>query len=430
MNPDKVVLPVVRSIGQHPWLSNALFRFARYNPFDPQRYSWPYPVYEQMSRGEPVVYSRVFKEWTVFGYDEVLGVLRSPDVSTSGVIARIREIAPYNRLSPRAIDNFARWLLFVDPPDHTCLRSAVSRTFTPKRIAENEPRIRAIAEQLLADLAHDPNPDVIAGFASPLPVYAIADILGVPHDQFDMLHRASAEIASLLGILQPFDPDSMSARFTELHETFDTLIEQRRLDPQDDLITALATDPNSELDNDDIIALIVVLMFAGHETTTGLIGNALIALAEYPDQRSLLRKQPELLDNAIEELLRYDPPAQIAVRTTTAPVQAGNTTIPTGANVALMIGAANRDTRRWPDAHILRLDRPNPKPLSFGHGIHHCLGAALTRLEMRVAIPALLDSFGDYTTDRSSTTWKQSTTLRGPTSLRVEREQVSPLPPP
>lgn len=170
MNPDKVVLPIVRSIGQHSWLANALFRFAKYNPFDPQRFAWPYPVYDQMSGGEPVVYSRVFKDWTVFGYDEVLGVLRSPDVSTSGVITRIRAIAPYNRLSSRAIDNFARWLLFVDPPDHTRLRSAVSRTFTPKRIAEYEPRIRAIAEQLLADLAHDPNPDVIAGFASPLPV--------------------------------------------------------------------------------------------------------------------------------------------------------------------------------------------------------------------------------------------------------------------
>lgn len=428
MNPDKVVLPIVRSIGQHSWLSNALFRFAKYNPFDPQRFGWPYPVYDQMSGGEPVVYSRVFKDWTVFGYDEVLDVLRSPDVSTSGVITRIRAIAPYNRLSPRAIDNFARWLLFVDPPDHTRLRSAVSRTFTPKRTAEYEPRIRAIAEQLLADLAHDSNPDVIAGFASPLPVYAIADILGVPHDQFQMLHRASTEIAGLLEILQPFDPDSMSARFAELHDTFTTQIQQRRLDPKDDLISALATDPDSELDNDDIIALIVVLMFAGHETTTGLIGNTLIALDQFPDQRSLLSERPELLDNAIEELLRYDPPAQIAVRTTTAPVQAGDTTIPAGANVALMIGAANRDTRRWPDAHLLRLDRPDPKPLSFGHGIHHCLGAALTRLEMRVAIPALLDSFGDYTIDRSSTTWKQSTTLRGPTTLKVQREHAGARP--
>jgi cytochrome P450 len=423
MNPDNIVVPIARQIGQRPRLSGAVFKFAKYNPFDPERSSWPYTIYDKMSDGEPVVYSRLFKDWTVFGYDEVLDVLRSPNVSTSGVITRLRNMAPYSKLSPQAIDNFARWLLFLDAPDHTRLRSAVSRTFTPKRIAEHEPRVRAIAEQLLADLAHDANPDVIAGFASPLPVFVIADILGVPHDQFESLHRASSEIAGLLEILQPFDPESMSERFAELHDMFATLIEQRRREPRADLITALATDPDSELDNDDIIALIVVLMFAGHETTTGLLGNTVMALERFPDQRSLLREQPELIDNAIEEFLRYDPPAQIAVRTTTGTVQAGSTTIPKGANVALMIGAANRDRRRWPDADQLLIERPNPKPLSFGHGIHHCLGAALTRLETRVAIPAFLASFGDYRIDPDSPRWKQSNTLRGLTALRVHRER-------
>jgi len=421
MNPDQFVLPIVRQIGQRPRLSNALFRFAKYNPFDPQRSSWPYPVYDQMSGGRPVVYSRLFKDWTVFGYDEILEVMRSPNVSTSGVITRLRNIAPYRNMSPQAMDNFARWLLFLDPPDHTRLRSAVSRTFTPKRIAEHEPRVRAITEQLLADLSSDPTPDVMAGFASPLPVYVIADILGVPHDRFQWLHRASSEIAGLLEIMQPFDADSMSERFAEFHETFTTLIEQRRREPRDDLITALATDPHGELDDDDIVALIVVLMFAGHETTTGLLGNTVVALSRFPDQRLLLREHPDLIDNAIEEFLRYDPPAQIGVRTTSGPVQAGRVTIPEGANVALMIGAANRDPRRWPDADQLRIDRLDPKPLSFGHGIHHCLGAALTRLEMRVAVPAFLESFGDYAIDPDSLAWKQSTTLRGPTTLKVQR---------
>lgn len=371
-----------------------------------------------MSGGEPVVYSRLFKEWTVFGYDEVLDVLRSPNVSTAGVVTRLRNLSPYSKTSKQAMDNFARWLLFLDPPDHTRLRSAVSRTFTPKRIAAHEPRVQAIAEQLLADLADDPAPDVIAQFASPLPVYVIADILGLPHEQFEWLHRTSTEIAGLLEIMQPFDPDSMSERFAELHETFTALIKQRRRQPQDDLITSLVTDPDSELDDDDIIALIVLLMFAGHETTTGLIGTTLLALSKHPEQRQLLRDQPDLIDNAIEEFLRYDPPAQIAVRTTTGPVQAGNVTIPARANVALMIGAANRDTRQWPDADQLHIDRPSPKPLSFGHGIHHCLGAALTRLEMRIAIPALLTRFGDYTINQDSLTWKQSNTLRGITSMK------------
>lgn len=421
MNPDRVVLPVVRRIGQRPRLSRTLFRFAKYDPFDPTRFSWPYPLYDRMSGGEPVVYSRMFQDWTVFGHDEVLDVLRSPNVSTSGVISRIRNVTPYDKMSPLAIDNFARWLLFLDPPGHTHLRSAVSRTFTPKRIAAHESRVRAITDQLLSDLACDPEPDVMAGFASPLPVHVIADILGVPHDQFDWLHRTSSEIAGLLEIMQPFDPDSMSERFAELHDTFTTLIGQRRCTPCDDLITALATDPDSELDDDDIVALIVVLMFAGHETTTGLLGNTVLALSQFPDQRSLLRERPDLIDNAIEEFLRYDPPAQIAVRTTTGPVKAGRSTIPAGANVALMIGAANRDTRRWPGADRLRIDRPDPRPLSFGHGIHHCLGAALTRLEMRVAVPAFLDSFGDYTVDADGIVWKRSTTLRGPTSMTVRR---------
>lgn len=138
---DKLVIPLVRGIGQRPKLSNAIFRFANYNPFDPQRYQWPYPVYEDMSAGQPVVYSKIFKDWTVFGYGEVLDVLRSSDVSTAGVVDRLRNISPYTRLSSRSFGNFSKWMLFVDPPDHSRLRGAVSRTFTPKRVAEHEPRV-------------------------------------------------------------------------------------------------------------------------------------------------------------------------------------------------------------------------------------------------------------------------------------------------
>lgn len=155
-----------------------------------------------------------------------------------------------------------------------------------------------------------------------------------------------------------------------------------------------------------------------------MLGNSIVALAAHADQRACLREQPDLIGIAVEELLRYDSPAQVAVRTTTAPVQAGATTIPAGANVGLMIGAANRDLRRWPDANELRIDRPDPTPISFGNGIHHCLGAALTRLEMRVARPAFLNTFGDYSIDHHSVGWKQSTTLRGPTNLRIHTERA------
>lgn len=162
-------------------------------------------------------------------------------------------------------------------------------------------------------------------------------------------------------------------------------------------------------------------MFAGHETTTGLLGNSIVALAGAPEQRRLLRNTPTLIDHAVEELLRFDTTAQFTGRNSAGPIEVGDVTIPTGSNIAVMIGAANRDTCRWPDADRLRLDRPDPKGVSFGHGIHHCLGAALVRLEMRVAIPAFLDAFGDYTIDLDRVVWKRSHTLRGPTHLPVRR---------
>ncbi|MFV0260677.1 MAG: cytochrome P450 [Acidimicrobiales bacterium] len=419
MNLDQIMLQAVRYVGQRPRLSNAAFRFARANPFDPERHRWPYDYYDRVTAPGPVVYSRLTQEWTVSGYDEVTAVLRSPNVSTAVGIQRIMHVSPYSKLSPKAAANFATWMLFVDPPEHHRLRSSVSRAFSPRRIAGWEPLVASVTERLLAAMADDPAPDVIRDFAGPLPVDVIGEILGVPVELQPWLRTTSAEVAGLLDALYPFDPVSMNRRFDELDETFTDLVEQRRADPQDDLISALANDPDSELTTDDIVATIVLLMFAGHETTTGLIGNAICALAAHPDQRALLRSQPDLIGNAVEELARYDPPAQITVRRTTGPVEAGDTTIPGGANLSVLLGAANRDRRKWPDADRLRLDRPDPNPISFGSGLHYCLGAALARLETRIALPAFLDAFGDYTVDTTGATWKRSNMLRGPTSLIV-----------
>lgn len=426
MNLDQIMLQVIRYVGQHPRLSDVAFGFARANPFDPERYRWPYDYYDKALTPGPVFFSRLTREWTVSGYDEVVQVLRSPNVSTAVGIQRIMNVSPYSELSPQAAANFATWMLFVDPPDHHRLRGSVSRAFSPRRIASWEPLVTSITKRLLADMADDPAPNVIRGFAGPLPVDVIGEILGLPVELQPWLREASAEIAGLLDALHPFDPVSMNRRFAEFDETFTDLVEQRRAEPRDDLISALANDPDSELSTDDIVATIVLLMFAGHETTTGLLGNAICALAERPDQRELLRSRPELIDNAVEELARFDPPAQITVRRTTGPVTVGDRTIPTGSNLTVMLGAANRDRRRWPDADQLRLDRPDPNPISFGSGIHYCLGAALARLETRIALPAFLDAFGDYTVDTKGAGWKRSNMLRGPTSLIVRPGPSSP----
>ncbi len=427
MNVEQLLLPVLRQVGARPRLSKQLFRFAQWgDPFTPERFSWPYPIYDKMTADGPVVYSRAYQQWFVSGHDEVLDVLRSPNVSTAAVGKRILSVSPYTKLSDTAVANFSRWLLVNDPPDHTRLRGSVVRAFTPRRIAGYEARVRAITGELLAEIAGDPHPDVAATFTSTLPIYVIAELLGLPRDRWGWLRQSSAEIGGMLEPMHKIDPVSMSRRFADLHDTFGSIIDDRRADPQDDLISALAadepdTDDTAALSNDEVIAMIGVLMFAGHETTAGQLGNSIVALARHPEQRELLRSTPSLAENAVEELLRYDTTGQFTGRTTTGPVVAGDTTIPGGSNVALMVGAANRDPRKWPNGDQLRLDRPDARSISFGHGIHHCLGAALARLEPKVAIPAFLDAFGDYTVDLDTAEWKRSHTLRGPTKLIVHR---------
>ncbi len=421
MNLEQVLLPVVRAVGARPRLSASVFRFAKWgNPYAPERFSWPYPIYERMTAGGPVVYARTYQQWFVSGHDEVLAVLRSPNASTEALANRLLALSPYTKLNDTAIENFRRWLLVTDPPMHTRLRSAVSRTFTPKRVGDLEPRVRSIADELIADMGGASSVDVVESYTAALPINAIAAILGLPQDRWVWLRAASAQIGQMLEALDSFDPVEMNRTFDDLQSTFTDLIAERRAHPQDDLISALVAD-ESQLDDSEVISMISVLMFAGHETTTGLMGNALVALARHPDQRQLLRDRPEVIDNAVDELLRYDTTAQFTGRNTTGPIEVGDVTIPAGANVALMIGAANRDRRRWPDADTLRLDRPNPKPISFGHGIHHCLGASLARLEMRVGVPAFLAAFGDYRVADADIEWKRSHTLRGPTRLVVER---------
>lgn len=421
MNVEQVALPIIRAIGKRPRLSKQLFRFAKWgDPYAPERFSWPYPIYKRMGADGPCVYSRPYQQWFVSGHDEVLAVLRSPNASTEALAHRMLGVSPYTKLSDTAVENFQMWLLLKDPPVHTRLRGAVSRAFTPKRIAEREPQIREIADELLRKMADDPTPDVVPGFTAALSIYAIAALLGLPTERWDWLRESSALVGSMLEALEAFDHEEMNRCFDELHSTFMELIAERRAAPRDDLISALVAD-ESELSDTEVISMITVLMFAGHETTTGLMGNSIVALAHHPDQRDLLRAKPELIENAVEELLRYDTTAQFSGRNTTGPIDVGDVTIPGGSNVALNVGGANRDRRRWPDADELRVDRPDPKSVSFGHGIHHCLGAALARLEMRVAIPAFLDAFGDYTVDPDDIEWKRSHTLRGPTRLVVHR---------
>jgi pimeloyl-[acyl-carrier protein] synthase len=438
MRKEQILFPVVRQVAKRPRLAGALFKMRGYeSPFVPERYSDPYTSFERMrerrdAADKGIFYHRVLRQWMVVGYEETLEVLRSPSISVAGTIETYLTVRPYSSLSPTAKRAFSQWLLFIDGPDHTRLRSLVSRAFTPKSISSFEPRIRSIVDELLKNLLSQGQGqsglDVMAGFAIPLPIFIIAELLGLPRERWEWLQAASRVISGLIDPFKKFDPHQASRTFEELHEYFTDICEQRRNAPRNDLISVLtqAADDGERLTTDELIAMIGFLMFAGHETTSALLGNSIVALANNPTQRTLLIDQPDLIENAVEELIRFDTSVPATARTATADIEIAGHKVKRGERIGMIWNAANRDPTHWPDANRLLLDRNDPRPISFGHGIHHCLGAALARLELKVALPAFLAAFGEYQIDPDTIQWNQSLGIKGPTVLRITHGHAKP----
>lgn len=229
-------------------------------------------------------------------------VLRSPHTAIAPVGELLLSTSRYRALASAARSNFSRWLLVNDAPDHTRLRGAVSRAFTPRQIDGYEPLVRRVVGELVGALDTTTEMDAVEAITTKLPIRTIAAVLGVPDERRGWLLRASREIGGMLEPLTPFDPASMSERFAELDGYLQDVIGERRRAPGGDLISALvASDDEHALDNDEIVAMIAFLLFAGHETVTGMLGNALVALAQHPEQRALLRDTPTLVDNAVDD---------------------------------------------------------------------------------------------------------------------------------
>ncbi len=415
---------MIREVVSRPALAKALLGRDKWgNPFDPEVVADPYSTVHLALQDGPVAYRRLYQQWFVMGYDEAKEVLNRSDLTSGGQIDTLNMVRPYSQLSERSKLFFKTILPVTDPPVHPRLRSLVSRAFTPKRMEGLEAGVERLVDDLFTSMPTDGLVDVRQHFSVPLPINVIADMFGMPKALWPWVRDVTTRVVQLLDPFVAFDPADVDAAIDELYDVYGRLADERMENPTDDLLTALvqAEEDGERLSRDELIAMVATIMGAGFETTSGVLGASIIHLAANPDQRDLIRSRPELWPNAVEELLRFDTPVRVSGRQATVDFELGGETIKKGSNIIVSLFAAHRDPRHYEEPFELRLDRPNPRPLSFGHGVHHCLGSALARMEIRIGLQRFLDEFGDYSVEDHNVDWRPSTTLRNQSRLLVSR---------
>jgi cytochrome P450 len=381
----------------------------------------PYSRYATLRTHTPVHRSAI-GFWVLTRYADCQQVLRDPRVGKDfSDAASALGLSEQHQAEQAAFRKDRSNMLFADPPDHTRLRALATRAFTPRTVEALRPHVMAIVDELM-DGFDGEEVDVMDRLAFPLPVTVIGEMLGVPAEdraQFRPLVRATTAVLEL-AITPEALADATAARAT-MEDYFAALVAERRAAPRDDLLTQLieAEDKGDQLSEHELVSTAILLFAAGFETTTHLIGNGLFALLRHPDQLALLRQDRHLLRPAVEELLRYDSPVQITARTANEDIKIAGYDILAGNTVLALLGAANRDPDRFTDPDRLDVTRSEGPPLSFGSGIHHCLGAALARLEAQVVLDRLLDRFGAMELVGGQPAHRDSLTLRGFVDLPV-----------
>jgi cytochrome P450 len=380
-----------------------------YDPYDYAIDADPHPIWKRMRDGAPVYWNEQYRFFALSRFDDVYDASR--DVETfSSARGTVLE------LIDRPIDTFAP-MIFQDPPYHTLLRALVSRAFTPRRVAALEARIRDLVALYLDPLVGAGSFDYVQEFAAKLPAMVIGSLLGVPEGDQDMVRQQTDAMLHI----EPGETLSSNQGVIDLYSYWLEIINARRsdADPPDDMITALLRSEMVEngeprrLDDMELLAFIGLLSGAGNETVARLLSWASVLLARNPDQRALLVGDPSLLPNAIEELLRYEAPSPIQARWVTRPVELHGVAIPADCKIALLTGSAGRDEREYPDADRFDVRRAFSRHASFGYGPHFCLGAALARLEARVALEETLKRFPTWDIDEDGLRWVHTSTVRG-----------------
>jgi hypothetical protein len=390
-----------------------------FNPMDPEFVADPYPMYHRL-RAEDPVHRSPLGFWVLTRYEDVVAVLRDPRFAKEAIAAFVAR-----RIGVDATVGIGVSMLDRDPPDHTRLRSLVSKAFTPRVVEGIRPRIQEIVDDLL-DRAEDQGAmDLIEDFAYPIPVIVICEMLGVPvadHERFRgwSLDLARGLDATLLGPQSDVALRASDSR-RALADYFRELIAERRDSPRGDLLSALiaAEEAGDKLSENELLATCILILVAGHETTVNLLGNGTLALLRHPEQLRLLRDSPGVIGTAVEELLRYDGPVQRTARVPSADATIDGRKIEAGEMVMPFIGAADRDPAHFPDPDRLDLARADNRHVAFGMGIHFCLGAPLARLEGQLAINTMVHRFPKLSLATDRPQYRQSLTLRGLTSLPV-----------
>jgi cytochrome P450 len=397
-----------------------------YMPISPIVRKDPYPYYEVLRRESPVhqvVPGLPF--YALTRHEEVAYALHHPEQFSSTAFRILTEgVGPLEGSSARTLAGHrilgSPMLISVDPPDHAPMRKIVNRGFTPRRIQDLEPRIRELANLYLDKALSGDRFDLIDEFSVPLPVTVIAELLGIESGRRDEFKHWSDCIVFGLSGLSSFEPGEVKQAADDMAEFFDRMADERRRNPRDDLISLLvAAEEGEALSTEEVMTFCVLLLIAGNETTTNLIGNAMKALLQNPEQRAEVEANPSLIPAMLEEACRYESPVQGIPRLAMQDIEFEGGTVPKDSRVLVLMAAANRDEARFPDADRFDIHRNTQGHLGFGHGIHFCLGAALARLEARVAFEELFRRATDFRLETQDVLPHDSLLVRGPKELEI-----------
>jgi cytochrome P450 len=387
----------------------------------------PFPVYRRMREEDPVHWSPRLKSWVLTRYDDIKAVCLDKEISSDRLrpffatlpgpeAARIGEIMRY----------LTHWMVFRDPPEHTRLRRLTSKVFHVQSMHAMRPVAEELTEWLFERIGNRTEIDFVADFAGPLPALVIMAMLGVPKEELAKVKRMSDEMALFIGSsrMSPEKYDIAEAATKEMAGFFLELIQDRRKNPKSDLLSQLVhlEDGGDRLTEDELVATCILLLFAGHETTTNHIANGLLSLLRFPAELKALREQPEIAQRAIEELLRYDGPSGAQVRVVKVQQEMRGKTLKPGDRVFIMLNAANRDPEAYDDPDRLILTRKDVPHLTFGFGMHICLGFPLARMEGQVALPAVARHWKNIAlaAPEANLEWLNSLVFRGMKALPLK----------